>query len=40
MIRRLATGRLSEVLGEEALELDKFFRTLGINRLVKRDLQY
>ena len=28
--RRLATGRLSEVLGEKTLPVDKFFRSLGI----------
>lgn len=32
MIKRLSSGRLSEVLGSELLESDKFFRTLGLNR--------
>ncbi|MEX1187706.1 MAG: penicillin acylase family protein [Bacteroidia bacterium] len=32
MIRRLASGRLSEVLGSDMLQSDKFFRTLGLNR--------
>jgi penicillin amidase len=29
MQRRLAAGRLSELVGETALPLDRFFRTLG-----------
>lgn len=32
MIKRLASGRLSELLGESLLETDIFFRTLGINQ--------
>lgn len=32
MIRRLAAGRLAEVLGKDLLKSDKFFRTLGLNR--------
>lgn len=28
--RRLAQGSLSEVVGSDALKIDKFFRTLGI----------
>ncbi len=31
MIRRLASGRLSEVLGNEMFKTDKFFRTIGLN---------
>ena len=30
MMRRVGTGTLSELLGEDLLETDKFFRTLGI----------
>ncbi|WP_019241384.1 MULTISPECIES: penicillin acylase family protein [Bacillus] len=30
--RRLASGRLSEVIGEATVEKDKFFRTLGLRR--------
>ncbi len=37
--RRIGLGRLSEVLGEAALETDKFFRTLGLNRSAQRDIQ-
>jgi penicillin amidase len=32
MIRRLAGGKLSEVIGKEMLKSDKFFRTIGLNR--------
>ncbi|HOY49630.1 MAG TPA: penicillin acylase family protein [Flavobacteriales bacterium] len=35
MIRRLASGRLSEVLGNSLVRTDRFFRTLGINRHAK-----
>ncbi len=31
MTRRLANGELAEVLGPKLLEVDKFFRTLGLN---------
>lgn len=30
--RRLASGRLSEVVGEATLDRDRFFRTLGLRR--------
>jgi penicillin G amidase len=32
MNRRIAAGRLAEILGESALDTDKFLRTLGIRR--------
>ena len=32
MFRRLASGRLSEILGPSVLKSDKFFRTIGLNR--------
>ena len=32
MKRRLASGRMSELGGKDTLELDKFFRSVGINR--------
>lgn len=35
--RRLANGRLSEVLGKGALDTDRVSRTLGFNRLAKAD---
>ena len=38
MIRRIATGRLAEVLGDEFLETDKLFRTLSIDK--KSDFFY
>lgn len=31
LIRRIAPGRLSEVFGEDLVETDRFFKTLGIN---------
>ncbi len=30
MLRRVAAGRLAEILGEELVKTDKFFRTIGI----------
>src|SRR5205814_4134158 len=33
---RLANGRLSELVGEMALPLDRFFRMLGFNRAAER----
>ncbi|WP_269460019.1 penicillin acylase family protein [Polynucleobacter necessarius] len=30
--RRLASGRLSEILGEDTVSIDRFIRTLGIKR--------
>jgi penicillin G amidase len=36
--RRLASGRLSEVFGSETLALDKFSRTVGINRMADKYL--
>lgn len=35
MLRRAASGRLAEVLGSELVDVDKFFRTLGINHFAK-----
>lgn len=35
-LRRVARGRLSEVVGKEAIEADKFFRILGIGRIAER----
>ncbi len=42
LVRRIAPGRLSEILGKDLLETDKFFRTLGIHISSKKaaaDLQ-
>ncbi|WP_083330611.1 MULTISPECIES: penicillin acylase family protein [Pseudoalteromonas] len=36
---RLATGRLSEVLGRESLQSDKFMRTLGLKRASESALE-
>ncbi len=35
MLRRAASGRLAEVLGPELVEVDKLFRTLGLNRFAQ-----
>ncbi len=35
--RRLAAGRLSELLGEDALDLDRFLRTIGFLRAAERE---
>lgn len=35
MIRRAASGRLSEVLGKDLLKVDKLFRTLGIHEFAR-----
>jgi len=35
-LRRVAAGRLSEVLGEPALSSDRFLRTLGMSRVATR----
>ena len=32
MLRRVGPGRLSEILGKDFIEIDKFFRTLGIDK--------
>ena len=37
MNRRIAMGTISEVFGEVGLEADRLVRTLGFNRLAKRD---
>jgi penicillin amidase len=36
MLRRAASGRLSEVLGPDLLKVDKLFRTLGINEFARQ----
>ena len=36
--RRIGSGRLSEILGESALEQDRFIRTVGWHRAAQRDL--
>lgn len=37
--RRLAAGRLSEILGEETVKIDRFMRTLGIKRAAENQLE-
>ncbi|MCB0820656.1 MAG: penicillin acylase family protein, partial [Bacteroidetes bacterium] len=32
LIRRLAAGRLGEILGKDLVQSDRFFRTIGLNR--------
>ncbi len=39
MNRRIAAGRLSEILGESVLDTDKFLRTLGIRRAAEATLK-
>lgn len=36
MLRRAAGGRLAEILGNDLLPVDKFFRTLGLNHFAKQ----
>jgi len=39
MIRRIGAGRLSEVVGEAGLPVDRMLRTLGLYRLAEANLQ-
>src|SRR5439155_14972521 len=39
MNRRLASGRLAEVLGAAALDTDRFLRTIGIRRVAEANLR-
>ncbi len=36
LARRMATGRLAEVFGEDLLSADTFYRVIGLNRFAKR----
>jgi acyl-homoserine lactone acylase PvdQ len=38
LMRRLAAGRLAEVLGEKVLPADRFFRTIGLRAAAQRSL--
>jgi penicillin G amidase len=40
MSRRVAAGRLSEILGPGALESDRFLRTLGVRRVAEANLTH
>jgi penicillin amidase len=39
LLRRLASGRLAEVMGERALAADRFFRTVGLARAAAASLE-
>lgn len=39
IMRRLAQGKLSEILGEKLVKTDKFFRTLGIEEHAKKSVE-
>lgn len=38
--RRLASGRLSEILGDKTVKIDRFIRTLGIKRTAERQYDH
>ncbi len=40
MSRRLGSGRLAEILGPNALEADRFMRTLGLRRVAEANLAH
>ncbi len=37
-LRRMTQGRLSEIMGDRALGIDKFFRTIGLHRSAKESV--
>ena len=37
--RRLATGRLAEVVGPEGVQIDKYIRTCGVPRMIKHQIK-
>ncbi len=39
IIRRAGEGRLSEVMGEKSVPFDKMFRTVGLRRIVDRNIK-
>jgi penicillin amidase len=39
VLRRIASGRLSELFGEKTIEVDKFFKSLGIVEAVQIDIE-
>jgi penicillin amidase len=39
MFRRYAAGRLSEILGEDYIEIDKYYRLLGFDRAAEKELE-
>ena len=38
LLRRVAEGRLSEILGEKTVDADRYFRTLGFGELARRQV--
>ncbi len=38
MMRRVASGRLSEILGKDLVETDKFFRAMGLKKAAKESI--
>ena len=40
MSRRIGSGRLAEVLGREALEVDRFMRTLGLRQAAEANVKH
>ncbi|MBU3565749.1 penicillin acylase family protein [Polynucleobacter sp. MWH-HuK1] len=40
MNRRIASGRLSEILGNDTVKIDRFVRTLGIKRAAERQFDH
>lgn len=40
LMRRTVAGRLSEVIGEATLPIDRFMRTLGFHRLAERQVEH
>jgi len=40
MMRRVPAGRLSEILGKDLLETDRFFRILGLNRWAEQAAEH
>ena len=39
VFRRVARGRLSEIIGEKGLEIDKITRTVGFGRIAENDVK-
>lgn len=38
VLRRVGDGRLSEIFGKDVIEVDKFFRSLGLRKLAKKTI--
>jgi penicillin G amidase len=37
MFRRVARGQLAELIGKDGIEVDKYARTMGYERIAKKD---